>query len=247
MRVFFLLLAFIFSPSVFGGKISFDFDKDIPDSSYEHLVKPYTSAQIFNFYAPNTTKGVLGFNLGAGISYNAFPNASIDAAKDYIASSDSPPKELFMPFLKAQKSLPFGLDIGLAYGYMPDVEGHSLGAGLQWAFFNPRFMPFSIALRGGYSTLLNVENLKQDTFNTELVSSLPVIVVEPYGGVGLSYTNAKSNYNDSNSKEIKKDVSWTTLYGILGMRVHSFPFFALSFSAQLSAIPVFSLMASFVL
>ena len=200
----------------------------------------------FNFYAPNTTKGILGFDLGIGLSYNALSNSSLDAAKEYLVSGDKTPKEFLMPWLKVQKSLPFGLDLALQYGYMPDVSGHNLGAGLQWAFFNPRFMPISIAIRGGYSILLDVNSLKQDTFNVELVSSLPVVIIEPFGGAGLSYTNAKSNY-EGISKEIKKDVSWSSFYAILGMRIQPFPFFALSLSAQLSDAPVYSLMASFVL
>jgi len=129
---------------------------------------------------PAEPLGVTGFDLGIEVTATKLANpVAFDAA-----SSGSSIDTLVLPKLHVHKGLPFGLDIGASYAAVPDSNIKVWGAEVRYAILKGGTATPALAVRGSYSALEGVDQLKLTTTSVDLSISKGFALFTPYAGIG---------------------------------------------------------------
>jgi len=129
---------------------------------------------------PAEPLGVTGFDLGIEVSSTQLQNTAIFSQAAGGETIDT----LYLPKLHVHKGLPFGFDIGASYAAVPDSNIKMWGAEVRYAIVKGGTATPAVALRGSYSALEGVDQLKFSTTGVDLSISKGFAMFTPYAGVG---------------------------------------------------------------
>jgi hypothetical protein len=142
-------------------------------------------------YAAAAPAEPLGFpHFDVGVEATATKINPNDAHWSAVFNGDAP-SYLLVPKLRARMGLPFGIDIGAIYSTIPYVKAGLLGGEVKWAAYKGSVVMPAIALRGTYTTTLNVDELKMETYSADISISKGFLVFTPYAGVGQVWVKAE--------------------------------------------------------
>jgi len=129
---------------------------------------------------PAEPLGVTGFDLGIEVTATKLANpVAFDAA-----TSGGSVDTLALPKLHVHKGLPFGLDIGASYAAVPDSNIKVWGAEVRYAILKGGTATPALAVRGSYSALDGVDQLKLTTTGVDVSISKGFALFTPYAGIG---------------------------------------------------------------
>ena len=219
------------------SNIDFKFTStQIPDADYENIVKPLINPTRFQFMsAPVASSGKiipLGISAGGGISYFNPPQSMIDSLNKYSDSANNFPSSIIMPRFIGKIGIPFGIDVAINYAKVPQSSIEFYGIGGQFILSNPRIIPVSLALRGGYTQINGFSPFDANSTNAEMLLGVPLPILKPYLGGGSNWSNASTTFKIGNST-LTKSSSWNELYGIIGFQIVTI--LSLDVEAQISA------------
>jgi len=129
---------------------------------------------------PAEPLGITGFDLGIEVSTTQLQNTAVYSQAAGNESVDT----LVLPKLHVHKGLPFGLDIGASYSAVPDSNIKAWGAELRYAILKGGTATPALAVRGSYTTLEGVDQLKLTTTGVDLSISKGFTIFTPYAGIG---------------------------------------------------------------
>nr|BFD31256.1 hypothetical protein GTC16762_08740 [Pigmentibacter ruber] len=229
--VFFNLTAFA------DNNIDFKFtSSQIPDSDYQNILKPLINPTRFQFMSapiPSSGKIIpLGISAGGGLSYFNPPQSMIDSLNKYTDSANNFPSSIIMPRFIGKIGIPFGIDVAINYAKVPQSSIEFYGIGGQFILSNPRIIPISLALRGGYTQISGFAPFDANSTNAELLLGVPLPVLKPYLGGGSNWSNASTSFKIGNAT-LTKSSSWNEVYGIIGFQIVTV--LALDVEAQISS------------
>lgn len=163
--------------------------------------------------APAAPLGFLHFEVGAEVSVSAInSNATYWQA---VFAPNSAPGYLPVPKLRVRVGLPFGIDIGGSYGYVPELNIKIAGGEVKWAAFKGGTLMPAVAIRGTYSTLMGVSDLGLQTYGADLSISKGFAIFTPYLGVGEVWIKSTT----SGSLAILNDENITKTRGFVGLQI----------------------------
>lgn len=142
-------------------------------------------------YAPAAPAEPLGFphfDVGAEATITKIDS---DALYWQAAFNGDPPSYLPVPKLRARVGLPFGVDVGAIYSTIPYIKVNVIGGEIKWAVFKGGIVMPAIALRGAYTTVLNVNEIDLDVYSADLSISKGFLIFTPYAGVGQVWIKAE--------------------------------------------------------
>lgn len=145
--------------------------------------------------APAEALGFPGFDVG--IEATVTP---IDSDNIYwqLAFSGDPPDYLPVPRLRARVALPFGIDVGAVYAKIPYIVAGMIGGEIKWSVIKGGVAMPAVAVRGAYSTLLNVDELGLTSYSADVSVSKGFLIFTPYLGVGQVWTEAEDKSTPPN-------------------------------------------------
>lgn len=219
------------------NNIDFKFTSaQIPDSDYENIVKTIVNPTRFQFMsAPIPTAGriiPLGISAGGGISYFNIPQSTIDSLNRYTDSANNFPSSIVIPRFIGKIGMPFGFDIAINYAKVPQSSIEFYGIGGQFILANPRVLPLSLSLRGGYSRITGFAPFDANSTNAEALLGVLLPVIKPYAGGGSNWSNSSTSFKVGNVT-LTKSATWNEVYGIVGIQLVTL--FAFDLEAQISA------------
>jgi len=129
---------------------------------------------------PAEPLGITGFDLGIEVSATKLENAAIFDN----AVTGAAPDTLYLPKLHVHKGLPFGFDIGASYAAVPDSNIKVWGAEVRYAILKGGTASPALAVRGSYSALEGVDQLKLTTTGLDVSISKGFAMFTPYAGIG---------------------------------------------------------------
>jgi hypothetical protein len=136
---------------------------------------------------PAEPLGALGFDLGVEVTATSIKNKALFEQ----VSSSSIPSAVPVPKLHAHKGLPGGFDVGLSYSNIPSLGVSLLGGELRYAILEGTAATPALAVRGSFSKLSGVDQLKFDTKGIDISVSKGFLNFTPYAGIGQVWV--KSN------------------------------------------------------
>jgi hypothetical protein len=129
---------------------------------------------------PAEPLGVTGFDLGIEVTATQLQNTAIFSAAAGGDTTDT----LVLPRLHVHKGLPFGFDIGASYAAVPDSNIKVWGAEVRYAILKGDTATPAVAVRGSYSALEGVDQLKLTTTGLDVSISKGFAMFTPYAGIG---------------------------------------------------------------
>ena len=152
----------------------------INQSEFRLLSEDLGAALSYKPLSPGEPLGVTGFDIGVEATATKLENSEIFDN----AVTGTAPDTLYLPKVHLHKGLPFGFDIGASYSAVPDSNIKVWGAEVRYAILKGSTTMPALALRGSYSALDGVDQLKFNTTGVDLSISKGFAVFTPYAGVG---------------------------------------------------------------
>jgi hypothetical protein len=180
--------------------------------------------------APAEPLGILGFDLGIEVTA-----IDVDQNAQFLKNViNDPPSYLAFPKLHAQKGLPFGIDVGIVYGQVPDSNIELIGGELKWAFLKGSVATPAVALRGSYTSLLGVDDVDLSTYGIDLSASKGFGFLTPYIGIGQVWIQSSPNVSTTPSLS---DENLSRTKGFAGLKLK---FLLISFVGEVEIASVMS-------
>lgn len=151
----------------------------LTQSQFKSLASDLTGALAYKAMTPAEPLGVVGFDIGVGISLTETGSGSA-----WRIASGSGTDYLPVPRLMAHKGLPLGFDVGAFYTAVPDSNIKAWGAELKYALLEGGTVMPAVAVRGALSRMSGVDDLEVETESLEVVVSKGFLNLTPYGGIG---------------------------------------------------------------
>ena len=232
------MLALAVSP-VLAADISFI--SGISQENFKDLSKEAGSALGYRNMAPALSLGISGFDIGAEVSA-----ISIDKNSSYWNSAfgNDAPAYLVIPKIRARKGLPFGIDVGAMYSYIPDSNIKLYGAELSKSILEGGVASPAVGVRATYTKLAGVNDLSLQTYGIDASVSKGFLFVTPYAGAGMMVINseAKGNLKKLTPTLTSETISVPRLFG--GLKISPLPLFGITAEVEYAARPIYSLKAA---
>lgn len=133
----------------------------------------------------SASEGIAGFDF----SFNAGATQVSHKAAWQSATGNSVSTVPFAD-VRVSKGLPFGIDIGGLYSFVPGSNIHLYGVEGRYAILDGGIAEPAIGLRAAYTHLTGVDNLSFNTKTLDVSISKGFGPVTPYAGVGEVWTNS---------------------------------------------------------
>jgi len=179
-RLFAVSILSLGSLSVSAQAANLDAVGALNQSQFRLLSEDLGAALSYKPLSPSEPLGVTGFDIGIEVTATQLANPVAFNAATSGGSLDT----LVLPKLHLHKGLPFGLDIGVFYSSVPDSNIKLWGAELRYAVVKGSTATPAVALRGSYSALEGVDQLKFTTTGADLSISKGFAMFTPYAGIG---------------------------------------------------------------
>ncbi len=159
----------------------------LAQAEFRRLSEDATAVLSYKALLPAEPLGVLGFDLGVATTFTQLRNVSL---WNRAAGNGDFSSTVVVPTLRAHKGLPGNVDIGISYGAVPDSNVRFYGGELRWAVLEGSALTPAVALRGAFSRLQGVDQLKFDTQSLDISVSKGFALLTPYAGIGQIWSTS---------------------------------------------------------
>ncbi|WP_137939446.1 hypothetical protein [Chitinivorax sp. B] len=167
---------------------------------FRSLAEDAVAAYSYRGVTPATPLGLLGFDVGVGLSYT-------DAKHDDLwkrANDGKILNSILIPRLHLHKGLPMGLDLGVSLGKVIDADTNLIGAEARYALVEGGLATPAVGLRLSASTTQGNNSLKFRSAGAELLISKTLTLFTPYVGIGYVWSKTDTNAHNLTSEKVNK-------------------------------------------
>jgi hypothetical protein len=154
--------------------------QNVNQAQFRAVSEDLGSLLSYKSLAPAEPLGLLGFDIGVEVTATSLQNRNL---LEQVSSGDIP-SAIPVPKLHVHKGLPAGFDVGLSYSSIPDLDITLIGGELRYALLEGTVATPALAVRGSFSRLSGVDQLKFNTKAIDISISKGFLNFTPYGGIG---------------------------------------------------------------
>lgn len=165
-----------------------EFNNTFDQSNFRGISEDMGSAFNYKNLRPAEPTGLLGFDISANLSYTPVANE-----EDWDAAFQGDVDALGALGVSAAKGLPFGIDVGAYYGYIPEEDIKFIGGTAAYAIAEGSVISPAIAIRGSFMNVTGIDDLDFDTKSIEISISKGLTLVTPYIGAGKVWVTSSPN------------------------------------------------------
>lgn len=151
--------------------------------------------------APAAGLGIIGFDVSATASSTSVESVEI---LERAAGGHSVPKSLPTVGLRAEKGLPFDIDLGLSYSLLPGTSASATSGDVKWAFWGGGLVYPAVATRIFYTQVSGLGDMSLNSKGIELSISKGFAMVTPYAGVGVVASKASAKNTSLKSESFNQ-------------------------------------------
>jgi hypothetical protein len=153
----------------------------LTQSEFHNLSEDLGAALSYKPLIPSEALGLAGFDIGIGLAGTALKNPVL-----LSKAANGAEVRTTMPLisLRADKGLPFGIDIAGSYTIVPDNDMKVFGGEVRWAFLPGTTTMPAVAIRASGSKLTGVDQLDFTSYGLDVSVSKGFAIFTPYGGIG---------------------------------------------------------------
>ena len=165
------------------GAMAYDVNTvgNLTQSEFRDFSEDLGAALSYKPLIPAEALGIAGFDIGVGVAGTSLkhPELLFKAANDSKVRKTMP-----LVSLRADKGLPWGIDIAGSYTIVPDNNMRAYGGEVRWAFLPGSTTMPAVAIRGSGSKLTGVDQLDFTSYGLDISISKGFAIFTPYGGIG---------------------------------------------------------------
>lgn len=166
--------------------MAIDFDIEVPDqNAFDAVSKDLVDAYSYKALGPAEATGITGVGVG---TFATYMSADEDAWQRLTGEDVS---ELGLVGLRAHKGLPFGVDVGAFYGWVPTADASVYGGEIRYAFLEGGVATPGVAIRGAFTQSTGVDDIKLTTYSVDGTVSKGFAFLTPYAGAGYVWGDVK--------------------------------------------------------
>jgi hypothetical protein len=132
-----------------------------------------------------SSQGITGFDFGLN-----FGDTQVNHKAAWQQATGSDISNLPFADVSVSKGLPFGIDLGAMYSFVPNSNIHLYGVEARYAVIDGGITEPAVGLRAAYTNLTGVDDLSFHTTSLGVSVSKGIGPVTPYVGVGEVWTNS---------------------------------------------------------
>ena len=218
-----------------------NFTTGITQDQFKSLSREAGVALGYRNMAPSVSLGVTGFDAGVELSV-----MSIDKNSTYwnAAFGNDAPSYLAVPKIRVRKGLPFGIDVGAVYSYIPDTNINLYGAELSKSIIEGSAASPAVGVRATYTRLVGVDDLALQMYGVDASVSKGFLFITPYAGAGLMQIRSEAKGQLRTLAPTLKDETLTVPRYFGGLRLTPFPLFSVTAEAEYADRPIYSFKAA---
>jgi hypothetical protein len=234
----------LLAASVAGAR-DIRFSSGLIQSQFKDLSKEAGAALAYRNAAPAAPLGITGFDIGAEVSI-------IDIKKDSTywkaALNNDSSSYLYIPSLRARKGLPFGIDVGAMYAYVPDSNVKLYGFEVSKAILEGTVVTPALGVRASYTKLAGVNDLDVQTVGIDANISKGFAIITPYAGAGLVWVDSKARgelqrLSTLAGTPLGEEKLWLPR-GFAGAKITILPFVKVTGEIEYAVRPIYTLKAA---
>ncbi|MEI7816950.1 MAG: hypothetical protein WCI45_07130 [Desulfuromonadales bacterium] len=216
------------------------FTSSITKDEFKSLSKEAGAALGYRNMAPAAPLGITGFDIGGEVSA-----ISIDKGSSYwdAAFKSDAPSYLVIPKLRARKGLPFGIDVGAMYAYVPSSNIKLYGAEISKAILDGTMATPAVGVRATYTKLAGVDDLSLQTYGVDASVSKGFLFITPYAGAGMLVINSEAKGNLKTLAPTLKSENLTVPRYFGGVKISPWPLLSVTAEAGYAVRAIYSLKA----
>ena len=207
--------------------------------AFNNLSKEAGAALGYRNMAPAAPLGITGFDIGVEVSAI---NINKNSSQWKAAFDNNAPSYLYIPKVRARKGLPFGIDIGAMYSYVPDSNIKLYGAELSKSILDGTMATPAVGVRATYTKLAGVNDLALQTYGVDASVSKGFLFVTPYAGAGMMWINSEAKGFLQPLGLKKENISVPRVFG--GVKFSPLPLLGFTVEAEYAVRPIYSLKAA---
>ncbi|MCM0081224.1 hypothetical protein L4X63_06450 [Geomonas sp. Red32] len=226
---------------------SINFTQGLTQGEFKSLSKEAGGAISYKNVAPAEPLGLTGFDAGVEVSAIDIKTGS-NSYWDRAFNGDAP-SYLFIPKIRARKGLPFGIDVGASYAYVPDSNIKLYGAELSKAILEGSAITPALGIRATYTKLAGVKDLDLQTAGIDASISKGFFILTPYAGVGAVYIMSKATgdlqrYSTTLTGSPLSNEKFWQPRGFAGVKISPLPLFGITAEVEYEVRPIYTLKAA---
>lgn len=214
----------------------------IGQSGFRDLSKEIGALLAYRNLAPAEPLGITGFDIGAEVSA-----MTIDKNSTYWSNAfggKEAPSFLAVPKVRARKGLPWSIDIGGSYAYVPNTNVKMYGVEISKAILDGTMATPAVGVRATYTKLSGVNDLGLSTYGVDASVSKGFVFITPYAGAGLIRINSETKGNLKTIAPTLKSETATVPRFFGGIKITPFPLMSVTVEAEHAVNPIYSLKAA---
>ena len=238
-----LCLGLLFAGNAMARDINFV--TGLSQGDFKDLSKEAGAAIAYRNTAPAAPLGITGFDAGVEVSAMDIKSNSAywESAFNFKA-----PSLLYIPKIRARKGLPFGIDVGAMYSYVPDSNIKLFGFEVSKAILEGSAATPALGVRATYTRLAGVNDLSLQTVGVDASISKGFFIFTPYAGVGGLWIDSKAKGNlqtlsTAAGTPLSEEKIWQPR-GFVGIKISPLPLIGITAEAEYSVRPIYSLKAA---
>ena len=216
-----------------------NFIGNLSQGDFRSLSKEAGGAISFKNTAPAAPLGITGFDVGVEVEV---ANIKTGGYWDNAFQGDAP-SYLFLPKIRARKGLPFSIDVGAMYSYVPDSNIKLYGFEVSKAILDGTLATPALGIRATYTRLAGVSELDLQTAGIDASISKGILFLTPYAGAGALWVNSKAKGNLQASSGLSTESIWQPRV-FAGIKISPLPLFGITAEAEYEVRPIYSLKAA---
>lgn len=155
-------------------------------TQFRLLSEDLGAALSYKAVLPAEPLGITGFDIGLEMTVVNIENSAVLE----LATSGDAPATIVVPKIHVHKGLPFGIDLGAFLATVPDSNVSLWGAEVRYAILKGGVASPALAVRGSYSALEGVDQLKFSTTGVDISISKGFAFLTPYAGIGKVWVSS---------------------------------------------------------
>ena len=238
-----LCLGLLFAGNAAARDINFI--NGLTQGNFKDLSKEAGAAIAYRNTASPAPLGLTGFD--AGVEVSAVDIKS-DSAYWESAFNFKAPSLLYIPKIRVRKGLPFGIDVGAMYSYVPDSNIKIYGAEVSKAILEGSAATPALGVRATYTRLAGVNDLSLQTVGVDTSISKGFFIFTPYAGVGGLWIDSEAKGALKSGTlpggiPLTEERIWQPR-GFVGIKLSPLPLLGITAEAEYSVRPIYSLKAA---
>src|SRR5262245_17983789 len=170
----------------------------LDQDQFRQLSEDVGSVAAYKPLIPAESTGITGFDIGVGIAISQLKNRAVFEA---ASSNEDAPAALTQYIVRANKGLPFDLDIGASAATVQDTNIQIYGGEIRWAaVLGGTFIP-AVSLRAAISNISGVDQMDLNTASIDISISKGFAFITPYAGIGQVQVKSTPTTNNGRQEE----------------------------------------------